>query len=229
VLAHQHDIVAKALVERWKDFDAYLLTCRDLSLSGWRCYLSSLGDSRAVASGKIIAYAETKGVLTRLSRILEHDLPNIVNIDRVFVAAEMTAFLMFWLSSLKCPILNRPTPTSLSGPNWHQAQWVFAASKLGIPIHPFHIDTSKNLGKSESVTNFHPLTVTVVGRSCFGEADDTLKTYARGLAAAAGVNLLSVCFSSRESGSYFISADQMPDISSKEVSDAVLEYFDKGN
>jgi hypothetical protein len=37
---------------------------------------------------------------------------------RKYVAAEFNAFLLAWLSAQSCPVLNRPTASCLSGPNW---------------------------------------------------------------------------------------------------------------
>jgi hypothetical protein len=92
-------------------------------------------NSTSVIGGKQISIRNIKGVLTRLAYITDHELPHITVNDRPYVASEMMAFLVCWLSFLKCPILNRPTTSScLCGPNWRHEQWVHAASKVGISV-----------------------------------------------------------------------------------------------
>ncbi len=66
-----------------------------------------------------------------------------------YVSAEMTAFLLSWLSGLDCPILNRPTPNCLSGPGWRQEQWIHLAARLGIPVDP--VQRYAKLGEEPSI------------------------------------------------------------------------------
>jgi hypothetical protein len=139
VLASLYDIQARNLVSHWLDRngeqDICLLTCKDLSIGGWHHYLNSDLNSTSVIGGKQIPIRNIKGVLTRLTHITDHELPHIISKDRPYVASEMMAFLVCWLSFLKCPILNRPTTSScLCGPNWRHEQWVHAASKVGISV-----------------------------------------------------------------------------------------------
>jgi hypothetical protein len=141
VLASPYDIRAKDLVTHWKDSekeqDICLLTCKDLSIGGWRHYLNSNSNfnSTSVIAGKEIPTTNIKGVFTRLTYVSYHELPHIILKDREYVASEMMAFLVCWLSFLKCPVLNRPTTSlSLCGPNWRQEEWIHAASKVGISV-----------------------------------------------------------------------------------------------
>jgi hypothetical protein len=52
--------------------------------------------------------------------------------DRSYAMAEVNAFLVAWLSSLTCPVLNRPTATSLCGPGWSQTHWRIAAARARV-------------------------------------------------------------------------------------------------
>ncbi len=141
VVAGRHDATAKTFVERHAAAGVALLSSDDLSRPGWRFSLASGGpgpDGAAVVGGHQVATADVAGVLTRLPRVTEAELPGIVPEDRTYVAAEMTAFLLAWLSSLRCPVLNRPTTTCLAGPYWWPAQWVRVAHALGVPVRPVH-------------------------------------------------------------------------------------------
>lgn len=213
---------------RWAVQGASLLTCEDLSMAGWRYYLGTPAGSTAVLGGRTIAMKDIFGVLTRLPGVAETELGHIVPADRAYVASEMTAFLLAWLSGLKCPVLNRPTPLCLAGPGWRPEQWTYAAARLGFLVQPVR----RRLALSAEVSTEHPelhlQTVTVVGDRCFGAVDSGLESHARRLADTAGVNLLAVRFSARENGFFFLGADLWPEVISDEVADTILEYLQRG-
>src|SRR5271170_1683143 len=144
ILAGEQDEVARDLTRRWSSFDGHLMTPKDLSQPGWR-HRPGFRNARlprgqkerpgepspdssdqdvAVVDGRTVSVERIDGVLTRLAGVYEWELAHIVPGDRAYVSAEMTAFLLSWLSELDCPILNRPTPTCLSGPGWRQEQWI---------------------------------------------------------------------------------------------------------
>ena len=228
VVARRSDRKARDLAERWADHDGAVLTCEDLSVAGWRQLIGDGAErSKVVIEGRVVEAGEIKGVLTLLPNVTEGELAVISREDRPFVAAEMSAFLRFWLSGLPCPVLNRPTPASLTGPGWHREQWVHAAARLGIPVETvsWHLDYAAGLPEKESPPE-PDTTITVIGPSCLGSADGTLVSHARRLSAAAGVEMLSVDFRKTETGLRLCDASSSwADISSPEVADAMLEYF----
>jgi len=213
-------------VDGWRARGAGLLTCEDLSTRGWRHRLGDPGSSAAVVSGRVVPVEEITGVLTRRPSILEEELGHITPDDRPYVAAEMNAFLVSWLSSLRCTVLNRPTPLCLSGPNWRPEQWIHAAASIGIAVRPRHRQVPASL---DHPTDIPPeddfVDVTVVGTRCLGTADERLKEGARRLAAAAGVGLLGVRFGLSSSGTYFHAASSWPDTSAPAAVDALRDYF----
>ena len=108
VVASRYDEAARSLVDRWANQEARLLTCEDLSVVGWRYSMSgkdevssSLLDSTAVVDGQVVAVEEISGVLTRLPCVFEQELLHIVPDDRAYIASEMNAFLISWLSELE--------------------------------------------------------------------------------------------------------------------------------
>ena len=228
VLASRYDELAQALVARWQPYHAALLTCDDLSVCGWRDFLGHSKTSTAVVGGREIAAEEISGVLTRVPSIFEQELLHILPADRAYVAAEMTAFLTSWLSRLTCPVLNRPTPTSLSGPYWRPEQWTAVATRLGIPVRPVRRHVALALSATETMQQIGEpdgVTVTVVGDCCFGSTNEKVTHHAHRLAQAVNVNFLTVQFSSIASGAQFIGANVWPDLSSDEIADAVITYF----
>jgi hypothetical protein len=132
IFASRYDKSASSLVERWKNYDASLLTCDDLSVAGWRHFLNAEGHERAVVNGKIVDVADIDAVLIRWPGVFAPELIQIAAPDRDYVASEMMAFLVSWFSSLACPVINKPTPVNLTGPAWRLEQWTYAAARLGI-------------------------------------------------------------------------------------------------
>jgi hypothetical protein len=227
IVADRHDVAAEALIRRWGAHDARLLSCADLSTSGWCHCLTDSSVSTAVIDGRVISTGKITGVLTLLPWVTADQINHIIPEDRAYVAAEMTAFLVSWLSELACTVLNRPTPACLTGPGWRPEQWIHAAARMGIPIRPIRrsvILTAEPLPE-DAVAELPPAIVTVVGERCFGEVDGGLILHARRLAAATGVSLLTVHFDGSAGDARLLGAALRPDISSPEIADAILELL----
>lgn len=230
VVASRQDSAARAFVDRHASIGACLMTPDDLSKAGWCYRLGHLESSTAIIGGCPLAVQDITGVVTRLPYVAEQDLSHIVSADRAYVAAEMNAFLMCWLTELTCPVLNRPTPQCLSGPYWHREQWVRAADRLGIPVTPVHQHVRISAPRTETASpQPDSVTVTVVGARHVGAVDPLLSKQARSLAAAAGVPLLAVRFSGPTPGSPFVDATFWPDIADGDVADAILAYLQGGS
>jgi hypothetical protein len=226
ILASQYDISARQLAERWTAYGACLLTAEDLSTPGWRYHLSNPSVSTAVVNGRRITVGEIDGVVTRLPWVTEAELPHIVPADSAYVAAEVSAFLIFWLSELTCPILNRPTAGSLNGPCWRREQWVANAARAGLRIR----SENRHLGLTSPATPTErdvQSTVTVVGDRCLGRADSSLLERSRCLAQIAKVDFLAIQFDTPDPDAVFVNATVYPEIDCAEVSDAMLQYFQR--
>jgi hypothetical protein len=201
----------------------------------------------AIVSGRRILTHDITGVLTRWPRFIEHELVTINRSDRAFVAAEMTAFVTAWLSQLSCPVLNRPSPLSLCGPPWRYEEWTHLACTLKIPAVPRTRSASFTSRRAALVAQepARATAITVVAKSppgvwapmrsgslealecfnSFGEAHECLHRHARNLAAAAGVGLLQVFFTSADSDAQFLSTCLWPPVHEPPVSSALREYF----
>ena len=197
-------------------------------MAGWRQRLSASDGGIAVAERKVLAQKEITGVLTLLPCVFEQELVDIAPADRSYVAAEMTAFLLFWLSRLRCPVLNRPTPTCLSGPYWRREKWISVAAQAGISVQPLRRHAALPSSSAEGETLPVATSVTVIGNRVFGEVEPGLQRQALCLARLAEVELLAVHFSSPERGAHFVSADVFPNLSDDRLADAVLEYLRAG-
>ena len=233
IVASRYDASARRLKDRWAAEGAHLLTCQDLSASGWRCRVSDPLGSTAIIDGLDVKQTEIRGVLTRMQWVAEQELTHIVADDRTYISAEMSAFLVFWLSGLTCPFLNRPTASSLNGPGWGREAWNSAASKAGMRINPIrrHAGLASESLASASEADLQArelskaIVLTVVGENCLGEADKTLKLQARRLAEVAHMDFLSVRFSGVDADASFAGVDILPNVDDGTVADAALGYF----
>ncbi len=228
IVASPYDVPAHRLSERWAGHGCCLLTSEDLSICGWRYHLSDPLASTAILGGRKVKQSEISGVLTRLPWVWEGELRDIASEDRAYVAGEMSAFLLCWLSDLRCPVVNRPTPSCLNGPAWSREQWTASAAKAGMRIQATRRRTSVAL-PAEAPPASEMVTVTVVGKRCLGEADESLLIQAQRLAEAAGTELLGVQFSSAAADATFLQATAYPDVGGNGVNEAVLERLGVSN
>ena len=230
ILASRWDTAASAVAARWGPHQPVgIMTPQDLSVRGWRQQpgaTDTTGMDAVVVQRELIPQKEITGVLTRLQWVTDAEVIDLAIPDRAYAAAEMHAFLLSWLSRLKCPVLNPPTPICLSGPFWRAEQWAHAAARAGIPVHAIRRDT-----QSDPTAGIPPPdashAVTVIGRRAFGAADPVLLGYARRLAEIAGVALLTVRFCDDAGrGMTFVGADTLPALDDEQLQDAALEYLD---
>jgi hypothetical protein len=222
VLANSRDLPARRLVEAWRVHDARLLAPSDLSRAGWRHYLGEVGREIAVASGEVIPVASINGVITRIPWVTPEDLLHVVDADRHYVAAEISAFLIAWLTQLTCRVINRPTPNSLMGAPHAGEGWVAIAARAGLRLpwtHRVFPAPPEPAWPPEAVT------VSILGDRCFGDVDPALADQTRRLAAAANVELLAVTFSHAAAGATFLGAHLWPDVSQPELAAALLARF----
>jgi hypothetical protein len=223
VLASGHDATAQAIVAAWAPWGAELCTPADLSTPGWRHRVGAPEKAVAVIGGQVFPVAAIMGVLTRLPAVQPEELGHIATADRNYVASEMTAFLVAFVSALPGRVLNRPSAGSLSGPAWRQEQWIRAAAMAGIPIRPSQRSVRPNapaLPETDVAVE-----VTVIGDRVFGAAEARMAGWARSLAKAAGVGLLGLGFARHASGYALTSVNPSPDLDTPDRLDAAREFL----
>src|SRR3954454_10181229 len=103
VLANSRDLPARRLVETWRAHDARLITLANLSRAGWRHYLGAPAPEIALACGELIPAASINGVIPRIPWVTPEDLLHVVDGDRHYVAAEISAFLLAGLRPVSRP------------------------------------------------------------------------------------------------------------------------------
>lgn len=226
LMASERDQQARAFAARYARRGLGMLAPADLSRGGWRWRSADPRSSVALIKAQRLLPDDIDGVITRLPWVLPHDVPDIQVDDREYVAAEISAFLLTWLASLRCPLLNRPSAQCLSGPGWHPQMWLGKAQQLGIATRASHQHVS--LTAQPAVVEPEPrdaVTLTVVGAAVVGKADAVLQRHARCLAATAGVQLLCVRFDSPAPDAHLLGASLWPDLCDPKIAEAVWSYF----
>jgi len=233
VLANRDDSTAKQLVDRWAGYQARLMTCAEFSAAGWRYDLQDPTSATAILNDKQVPIDEITGAVIRLSYVNESELSHITSADRAYVAAEISAFLAFWLSELTCPLLNRPAPGTLCGPCWRREQWLTSARRVGLKVRSearylsLEASATRPGYASEEFVKGDQI-VTIVGERCFGDVHSTLLERSRCLAELAKVSFLRLHFNGPDSNAVFMNATVYPDPDRPEIADAMLEYLNNG-
>lgn len=229
VLASRYDVPARKLVQRWAEHGAALVTPDDLCAPGWRYDDGPAEDLRAVAGDVPLRAADLHGVYVRLPAVTEAELPLIRGEERAYVAAELTAFLLAWLTRLPCPVINRPRANSLAGPAWRPEQWLHAATREGLPVIPLSRSTSEPGTYAPSEAPARPgMQVTVVGRTCLGDASPEGRESALRLARASEVEVLAVQLAGSWHAPAIAGAHVFPDPCDPAVADALLSLLLEG-
>lgn len=219
VIAAVEDIEAANLVARWRAHGATLVTSDDLSHEGWCLRFPTAGPT-FVGEGQRRSSDDLTAALVRLAAVHPGELDRFVPCDRTYAAAEMTAFLSYWLDALasRCRVVNRPSASCLLGPLWSTEQWLSAAEAVGAPTVPLS-------PPAEGSPRFPRLAwVTVIGDRAFG-LERREQAWARALARLARVNLLGVGFACDGPGSRVATATLRPQLDTEKVLDALLFYL----
>jgi len=114
----------------------HLISCDSLAFNvRWEHRLENghIHTGMTLPGGLPIQSGNVRGVLNRLSNVPNSSLMLIHPSDRYYIASELQAFFLSWLTSLASPVVNRPTPLGLAGQIRHASEWVLLATKAGLP------------------------------------------------------------------------------------------------
>jgi hypothetical protein len=228
VVSNADDAVASAFVRRYARQGVRLLRPCDLSRPGWRYELGDhAGLSQAVVATRACPEEQLTGVITRLASVTPADLPHIDPADRTYVAQEMHAFLLAWLHTLPCPVLNRPTPVCLAGEWWAPQTWIHKASRLGIPVakSEWSVMRGRRTKAVQRVTEeSSTVDITIVGSQIIGSAAPSVVQYANKLAQATALNLMTFRFTSPNDEAQFLDVSLRPNLMDRTIAAAVMRH-----
>jgi hypothetical protein len=138
----------------------------------------------------------------------------------------MTAFLRYFLVSLRCPVLNRATAGSLCGSSMRTEAWLRLAASNGIPIDRW-VRSSRETREPSSGAPGDIFTVTVIGESVVEEEHAVFLSQARTLARAASVGMLALRFRRNDEGegSRFCGVEACPRLAGSRSAALLEDYF----
>src|SRR5262249_31990250 len=139
-------------------------------------------------------------------------------VDCEYASQELTAFFMSWLYALPQPVINQPTPQGLTGPWRHRSEWLWLASRAGLPT-PFYRQTSHDHGDTRAwqgrlgSPDTAVQTVFVVTDKVVGAAPPPILSSCQHLAKLAHTALLGIEFTAGAAGPWtFAGATPLPDL-----------------
>ena len=228
IISNYLDDTAGELLKLFPAGKASLFTSQHLSSRGIAAYSNQFNNSYVTIEENSLSVESITGVITLIPSIFPWELIQIEKEDREYVAGEMTAFMIYFLSCLRCPKLNPPSPSCLSGFNWRQEHWIKKAFELRIPVKPIEISSREKI--KTNYLDAEIITIIIIGNQFCGQDNELLISYAFHLARHTGMKLLQVNFIKYSNDeTYFLSASQFPDLDNNSVMEAMVDYFTHNN
>ncbi len=225
IVASAADSETAALLPQFRRLEPVLLTPADLSRPGWRLITEEPEAGSFVASGRQFHVSAIDGVVTLLPAVFPQELLSLEASARTYAAHEMTAFLRYFLSSLRCPILNAATAGSLCGPLWRRERWLQVAASCGIATDVWQRRTDARDSLAGSVPDDELVTVTLIGEDALEDPDPDLHRSTAAIARAASVGMLTARYRKKAGGPVFCEANPCPSLAGTRAAHLVEEFL----
>lgn len=148
VLAHIGDDtaaeVALRLRRRVGPARVKIVTPEELVLApSWAHTIDEAGARTRIrlANGEVIGDPRPMAVFNRLRFVTAVQFDVAATADREYATMELHALLLSWLASLRCPVVNRPSPRGLGGDDRTTLEWLRIASRAGLPVRAMRATT----------------------------------------------------------------------------------------
>lgn len=167
-----------------------------------------------LADGRRVVSDEVSGFLNRLTYPPMDHLGVASQRERDYAMQEVSALFLSWLAAMPGPVLNRPVPFGLAGPNLDQFQWLALAARAGLPSPPRRATSRQRNGGAPARVPTPSCTVVVVCGATYGAPvpDPTAESCLR-LAELSGTDILGVELRRDAGGRWeFVSARSLPDL-----------------
>ena len=150
-------------------------------------------------------------VVNRLEWLPDAHLARANATDRSYIQQELQAIWSSWISALPCPVINRPTAISMSGPTFHPAVWQHYAALAGLPTADMIYDSEQ----PEPVATVTMHSVIVCQDQCHSTSlSPELFDACLNLAEYTGFDMLELLFGQQPDGTVVFSyASPIPDLS----------------
>ncbi len=170
---------------------------------------------------------EISGIINRFGVPPRDHLLTLAEGDRDYAFQELFSALASWLSAIQCPVLNRPTAVSLSGPTYSPTAWGQMAVDAGLvpELKAFELDLP------DSTANPTALRVIVFNGRIYGISNShRFANACLRLSEKIGAALLEIRFSQSEHKDVeFSTATTLVDFSigGEELASDILSFFDQ--
>lgn len=143
VLAEPDDALARRVASAvHRSADVVWLTPSDLVLGRWvHDVEAGAVRSRIKVSGTWHDFGDVVATLNRVRRLPPAPAAFAAQSDREYAMAERHALVLSALAGLSAPVVNPPSPPSLSGADLTPAGWLRLAASLGLPVRPLSLTT----------------------------------------------------------------------------------------
>jgi hypothetical protein len=146
--------------------------------------------------------------------------------EREYQAAEFHALLIFLLSGLPCPVVNRPAAGSLSGPCVNPIGWYHLAQRMEIPVSPVRLDTENFVNPFAVSGDKSFIAVTCLGDRVIAPSGTTADRGTITLSRQAKVDYLTALYTPSETGRPELAAVRaVPDLRDGVTRRALIDYL----
>jgi hypothetical protein len=222
ILARECDAAARSLAARWGE-RARVLCCADIAQHRTAICHPRLEDS--TLEGCSLPIARIEGVLNLLPSIAAEELRFYPPEEREYQAAEFHALLLYLLSALSCPVINRPTALSLNGPVFNPLGWYHLASRVGIPLTPL-LTADNHLVPEFDSRDSELIEVAILAGRLMRDSGTIADSYLLSLAREARVEYLLARFWRKgPTDIRFVAATAVPDARELTLQTALLQVF----
>lgn len=205
---------------------ASLVTCSDLALAPLSLEHPSFDTSTITINGERLAVPQFRGVLNLLPVVFPDELLFYDEAEREYQSAEFHALLTFFLSSLRCPVVNRPTAASLTGPFASQVGWRQLARAEGLPVSKVKITSGSFVNPFVITAGTESIEIACLNGRVIGSSHGNLSNWTINLAKRGDVKYLRAIYTRGGDGdSRLLTAITVPDVTSGPTRAALIDYF----
>ena len=201
--------------------EAEVVTLEELAAGPGTLYDPGFERYALTVSGRRVVVGELTGVVNLVPAVPPELLTFYAEEEREYQAGELHAWLSFFLSSLRCRVVNRPTPVSLTGPALTPLSWTRLARAAGIATVPLAVD-SRDVRAALREPEPDGVDVVCVGGRVVSPTGSLSDKAAMRLAEAADVTYLRVWF---DRDWRLLGASSVPDLRPEPTRRALADYL----
>jgi hypothetical protein len=203
-----------------------LVTCADLASAPLNVRHPDFEASTITVRGDTISVRELAGVVNLLPAVVPHELIFYDEAEREYQAAEIHALLTFFLSSLACPVINRPTAASLTGPFLNPLGWRPLARSSGVALAGLDVRSDVFANPFLVPSGCEAIEVACLGNRLIRPSGTVADAHTLTLARRGGVEYLRAVYARDANGDVrYLTAHTTPDVKSAATRAALADYF----